>query len=511
MNGEMMNDPRAANTLPSFVRAIADAYGDRSALVSEEEVLTYRELGDRSARLAMGLIARGVGKGSRIGLLFGNCPDWVVAWAAITRAGGVPVPLSTFSKPPELARVIRHADLQGIIAQRQYRSQDFVQHLGAAFPALVDNSAPALRLTAAPFLRWIVFADGDVPRWARPFSWLDSEADEGDDDAFLVEVEAEVHPDELGLMIYTSGQSASPKGVLLAHGGVMAKVHYLRRMLEIDGDSVMTATLAFFWVGGLVMTLFTTLEAGGTVVFGDVPVSTGRVFGAQGRNRLDSSATKAKLFIGLGMTETFGIYSWGRDPADPDRSICPPLVEFEPGYDVKVVDASGQRVVDGERGEILLRGPTVMLGLHKVDRTEVFDADGFYGTGDEVEVVGGELLFNGRLGDMIKTSGANVAPAEVEQELLAIDGVASAHVVAVDDERRGQLVGAAVVLEDGAMLDRAAILEILQARLSAYKVPKLLVFLGADEVPVLPSMKIAKPELARLIRSSAGSGPNDRG
>jgi acyl-coenzyme A synthetase/AMP-(fatty) acid ligase len=96
-----------------------------------------------------------------------------------------------------------------------------------------------------------------------------------------------------------------------------------------------------------------------------------------------------------------------------------------------------------------------------------------------------------------------VAPAEVEQELVAIDGVASAYVVAVDDQRRGQLVGAAVVLEEGATLDEAVVREIRQARLSTYKVPRLLVFVGADEVPVLPSMKVAKRDLAELIRSRA--------
>jgi acyl-CoA synthetase (AMP-forming)/AMP-acid ligase II len=91
----------------------------------------------------------------------------------------------------------------------------------------------------------------------------------------------------------------------------------------------------------------------------------------------------------------------------------------------------------------------------------------------------------------------------VEQELVAIDGVASAYVVAIDDQRRGQLVGAAVVLEVGATLDEDAVREILQARLSTYKVPRLLAFVGPDEVPVLPSMKVAKRDLAQLIRSRA--------
>jgi acyl-coenzyme A synthetase/AMP-(fatty) acid ligase len=100
-----------------------------------------------------------------------------------------------------------------------------------------------------------------------------------------------------------------------------------------------------------------------------------------------------------------------------------------------------------------------------------------------------------------------VAPAEVEQEIAAIAGVAAAHVVAVDDAERGQIVGAAVVLEEGVTLDAPSIVETLRPRLSSYKVPRLLVFLSQDEVPVTPSRKIAKQDLARLIQCrSAGHG-----
>jgi acyl-CoA synthetase (AMP-forming)/AMP-acid ligase II len=498
-----MRDPMLSSTVSTFVRAIGDTYADRPALVDNGVTVTYRALSDRSAAIAQGLLARGVGKGSRIGFMFGNTPDWVVVWAAIARTGAVPVPVSTFSKPPELVRIIAHADLQGVIAGRGYRTQDFIKNLSEAFADLSATESPDLRLTAAPYLRWITIFDHEAPAWAHPLSWLLAGADARVDDDLLAAAENSVHPTDPGLMIYTSGQSASPKGVLHSHGAVMAKVHYLRHMLELDADSVSHARLPFFWVGGLVMTLFTTLEAGGVVVFGEEPDQIG-VFGSRGKNAIDPAGSKVSMWIGLGMTETFGIYSWGRDAPDPERSICTPLIDFEPGYDIKVINpVTGLPAGEGERGEMLVRGPTVMLGLHKVDRREAFDADGFYRTGDEVEVAGDALLFTGRLGDMIKTSGANVAPAEVEAELLSLEGIASAHVVAIPESKRGQLVGAAVVAEDGVQLDEVKILEILRERLSVYKVPNLLVVLTSDEVPVLPSLKIAKPQLAQLISERA--------
>jgi len=497
-----MRDPKTARTIPVFVRALAEAYGDKPAVVLGDDVLTYRELERRSAVLALGLMARGAGKGNRIGFLLGNSPEWVVTWAAIARMGAVAVPLSTFSKPPELARILRHGDVQGVIAQHRFLSQDFVRSLGDAFPEARLAATPALRLAAAPHLRWIAFTGAVAPPpWAHDLAWLESRAgQEGFDDELLRAAEAEVHPDEPAMMIYTSGQSADPKGVLHSHSAILSKIHYLRYMLGIGPEDRNESTMPFFWIGGLVMTLFTTLEAGGTVACGEGP-TIGVVFGTLSDTRPRPTYPDPERRVGLGMSETFGIYSWGNADPHPARPLCTPLVTFEPGYSVKVVDGSGQPVPDGGRGEILVRGPSVTIGLHKVDRAKSFDPDGFYRTGDEGELDGDAIYFVGRLGDMIKTSGANVTPAEVERELLGLNGVAAAYVVGVDDETRGQVVGAAVVPGEGAELDASSILDALRSRLSSYKVPRLLVFLSQDEVPVTPTSKLLKRDLARLIWS----------
>ena len=150
-----------------------------------------------------------------------------------------------------------------------------------------------------------------------------------------------------------------------------------------------------------------------------------------------------------------------------------------------------------------MRGRTVTLGLHKLARAASFDPDGYYRTGDEGEVDGAVIYFLGRLGDMIKTSGANVSPAEVERELVAIDGVAEAHVVAIDDARRGQTVGAAVIPAAGAELNVDDLVETLRGRLSSYKVPTLIAFFDAGELPVTPTFKMRKPLLAAMIRARA--------
>ena len=149
------------------------------------------------------------------------------------------------------------------------------------------------------------------------------------------------------------------------------------------------------------------------------PSEKGPMLGSVGASRPDFIVQGAPMFIGLGMSETFGPYSWGRELPDPARPLCPPLVGFEPGYDIKVIDADGNVVPEGGIGEIALRGPTVTVGLYKVDFASTFDADGFFRTGDRAEVGAGTLYFIGRLGDMIKVSVVNVSPAEVEPDSSA--------------------------------------------------------------------------------------------
>lgn len=506
--GDPVKSLHATHTLAAFVRMLGNAYGDSPALDDEGVILTYRQLVDRSAELARGLLHRGIGKDSRVALLFANCADFAVAMAAVTRIGAVAVPLSTLFKPPELARVLRHGDIQAVLAQRDYAGQDFVANLASALPSLQTSRGFPIAVPEAPFLRWIMFLDGSPsPTWAHNLAWLLADDAEAFGEEILAAAESEVHPEDPALIVYTSGQSAEPKGVVHGHRGVLQKTHYLRTMFGFEPGDRVPGELPFFWVGGMVMSLFPVFDAGGTVTCRRAPVANAPILGAVGASRPNFRArgSRMELLVGLGMTETFGPYSWGEVMPVPEHPLCPPLVGFEPGYDVKVVDSNGAAVEDGGCGEIALRGPTMMLGLHKVARESTFDADGFYRTGDRAKVDGGRLYFLGRLGDMIKVSGANVAPSEVERELLSIAGIAAAHVVGVDDPDRGQIVGAAVVLQKGAVLAPVTIQQVLRGRLSSYKVPKLIAVVGADEVPTVAAGKVAKRELAAMLRRRSGA------
>jgi acyl-CoA synthetase (AMP-forming)/AMP-acid ligase II len=497
--------PHEATTVPQWIDALAETYRTRPCVASDVDTLSYLDLERESAALARGLLAHGIGKGSRVGLLLGNGPAWVTWWAAVSRIGAVCVPMSTFLQPAELARVLLHADLHWLVASRKFLARDFVTLINTALGGDSRLDSPLLALADTPFLRAIVL-DESREQWTRDTSWV---VDEGRDARWgevLKAAQREVHCDDEALCIYTSGQSAEPKGVIHTQGSIVGKAHYLRTMFHFTETSNSTATMPFFWVGGLVMALFPTMDAGGVTHCPERSTwSSGAVIGRStaGSAAAEEHTRQFANIPALGMTETFGIYSWGRDVAVPEYPIAAPLDDLQPGFELRLADEQDGEVGDGVPAQILLRGPTITTRLQKVARSEAFDADGFYRTGDLGVREGDRIFFAGRMHDMIKTSGANVSPAEVEREIDALDGVALAVVVGVDDDgTRGQIVTAAVLLTPGAALCPEEIQHHLQCRLSSYKVPRsIVVFHSIDDIPMTPSMKVRKRELAALIRS----------
>ena len=153
---EAGGDPRAALTVGQLVRAAACRFSGADAVVLGEDRLSYAELDRRSRSLARGLLARGVTKGTRIGFIYGNSPDWVVTFAAIARIGAIAVPLSTFYRGGELARVLRHGDIAGLILVRSHLGHDYLAAVADGLPGVAEAGSPELALAEAPFLRWVV-------------------------------------------------------------------------------------------------------------------------------------------------------------------------------------------------------------------------------------------------------------------------------------------------------------------------------------------------------------------
>jgi acyl-CoA synthetase (AMP-forming)/AMP-acid ligase II len=495
--------PTAATTFAQLIRAAAATYGDAEAIrltgdAIPEDSATFARLDRDSALLARGLLARGVGKGSRLGFIHGNGPAFATVLAAIARIGAIAVPISTTIRANELVRVLRQSDVAGLIVQRRFLGIDYVSRLREALPEL-DHQGPDLRIAKTPFLRWIVSTGDDLPASVCGIETLTAAAATVDD-ALLRAAEREVHPADQMIEIYTSGSMALPKGVRHNHGPVLFRARYIARMAGIARGKESIAFLPMFWVGGLMIALMPGWIAGATTLCSERTLSNSRLaLGTVPAAEDLAMMGKSKPHWGLGMSETLGPYAYGDEVRAPGFPMCSPMDHWAEGFDVRIADAANHPVDDGQVGEVQVRGYAVTPGLHKIERAEHFTADGYYRTGDMALVEGARVHFIGRDGDMIKTMGSNVAPAEVEMELQALDGVQSAYVVGLADSARGQLVAAAVVARGDVPLDFTAIEAALRQRLSGYKVPRAYVAITRDEVPVLPSNKVGRRLLAQLI------------
>jgi acyl-CoA synthetase (AMP-forming)/AMP-acid ligase II len=541
------SDRASEATVPEFVRRIAAEFGPQEAVVLGTERLSYTRLESESSELARALLAHGLTKGSRIGIWLGNGPRWIVAWAAVCRAGGIAVPLSTLYTPHELARAIRIADLQGLIVHEHYRGRDAVAALEDALPELAQTQEPQLQLEQAPYLRWISTVGTQSAPWLRTSSWLVN-SNARYTATMLAAVEREVHPSDPCMILFTSGTTSDPKAILHTHDSVMSQLASHTEALRFEPGTRVYTPMPFFWLAGQIHGLFPTLIVGGTVICSEdfVPAEILQLIADEHADRVymtksqamhimassafassDRSSIKigfptellpanlpveasarlaaAGRYMGLGMSETYGPYWYGAPPHTRDIDAqelypdVPPLSYVPPGFEVKILDAQGHEVADGEAGEICVRGRGLMLGMCKRTRQATFDNEGFYHTGDGGLVQGDLVYFRGRINDLIKTAGANVSPEEVERAMLLLPGVTMAVVVGIPHSVRGQDVAAAVVLEANAQLTADDLRSFLRARLSRFMVPRHIVFFDRVDIPLTASQRVRRGELAATI------------
>jgi len=523
-------------TIPALIRRAGREFATREYLITPGRRLSFGDADVQSRRLAKRLLRSGVGKGTRVGLLFPQGPDFVVALLAITRIGAIAVPLSTFSRGPELRRAVRHADIATLLAPQGLLGRDTQELCEAVWPELVTTRDPQLFLAGAPYLRSIWLCGGGERLWVTGAPALGALRDEGDvGDELLAEVESAVTPADPMVTIYTSGATAEPKAAVHTHGAQVRHAGTLAQLYGLTGEVRTFTTMPFFWVGGLTVTLLTHLHVGATVITVERMDSREmldliedarptRLVGWTLHERLTADPSFADRDLSwltdlqapelresgrrhnsLGMTETCGPHT-AAPAADntvdlPERlrgSFGPPV----PGMEHKIVDPdTGEPLRDGCEGEICVRGDSVMEGLYKKERSETFDDDGWYHTGDKGYLSDGLLFFTGRLTEMIKTGGANVSPREVELAVESLPGVKAAFVVGLPDAERGQRVGCLVCPEPGERLDPQSLTDQLRDQLSSYKVPRSIMVVPYDDAPWLPSGKISKPHVAELLTS----------
>ena len=538
--------PDRATSFPGFtatsgelIRSSAARLGDKPLAVLGDRRLTYAEAEVRSAEIAKGLLASGAGKGTRVGLLAANSPEWILGWLGVTRMGGVAILLNTYSKAKELAWALRHADTQVLLTVDSHLGTDYLERLEQALPGLAEQRHERLLLESHPYLRAVwTWGEGQRP-WSAPISGLMARGGVVTD-GLLRECEAEVTPADPMVVVYSSGSTADPKGAVHAHGAAVRHAHNLWQMRDLIEDDVLYTPMPLFWVGGFSFTLIAAMHAGATLVFEDQfePGATLKLIERERVTQVLGWPHMAKALVdhpsfperdlssirggsypallpqaqqaeaevpkanSLGMTETLGPHTF-----DSKDHALPPDKEGSfglsvPGVEHKIVDpVSLEDLPVGETGELWLRGYSLMLGLHKRERADTFTPDGWYRTGDAGRFdEDGHFYFTGRMGDLIKSAGMNITPRDVELVLEAMPEVVMAFVTGIPAGERGEDVAAAVALRPGERLDAEEMRARVKDEIATYKVPRhVAVFASQTDLPWLDSGKVDRRRLSAIL------------
>ncbi|MGH0032277.1 MAG: class I adenylate-forming enzyme family protein [Myxococcota bacterium] len=528
-----IDDPRL--TFGRFLRQVAARHADRVAVVSDARTLTYGELLAEARELARALLGAGVTKGARVAVWMGNGPEWIAAAFAVGMTGGVLVPINTFAKPRELGYVLRHGDVGTLLFQPKLQHHDFLDALLGLHSEIGVAAPDALFLSDLPHLRRI-FHRGEQKYGAiRPWSELLAHASHVSDAVLDAAIDS-VEPSDDGLIVYTSGTTADPKGVLHTQRAPILQAWRFADMLRLDADDRLYTTYPFFWTAGIAMSIGGAFAAGARLLVQETfepgaaldmlererasavhawphqQKALGEHESAAARDltsirKVDFTSPLAKLAgvqedvygtgASYGLSETFTIAS--ALPADApaeERHACNGVAW--PGNVLRIVDPqSGAPLPAGSEGEIALKGPTLMRGYYKVPPEHVFDADGFFRTQDGGSLdADGRLHWSGRLSNLIKTGGANVSPVEIQELLEGHPELKLAVPVGVGHPTLGQAIVLCAVPALGAAPDEAAVRGWLRERLAAYKVPKRVLFFRSDELAWTSNQKVRVEPLA---------------
>jgi acyl-CoA synthetase (AMP-forming)/AMP-acid ligase II len=528
-------------TIPGAVMASIAARPEAEAVVEPERRVTYAELGELVLASTRAMIRAGVGPGARVAIWAPNGLGWIVAALGAQCAGAALVPINTRFKGEEAAWLLSASKAPLLVATVGFLGTDPVGMLASAERPLPD-------------LRRIVLLPGsqppkEAPDAARVEAWSDFLAggDEVDPAAATARRES-VRPTDPSDVLFTSGTTGRPKGVVMSHGQTVRLFREWSDFAGLEPGDRYLIVNPFVHMFGYKAGWLASLMRGATIVpvpVFDVPavlswVERERITFLPGpptlyRSILDHPDRRAfdlgslrvavtgaadipvtlieeiraelpfrTVLAGYGLTEA-GTCT-GSHPADDAETIATTDGRAMPGFEVIVADQGGQELPRGETGELLVRGHGVMQGYldDPAATAEAIDERGFLHTGDLATMDGrGVVRIVGRKKDMILVGGFNVYPAEVENALLAHEAIGQVAVVGLPDARLGEVPVAYVVPAAGAAIDAGAIVAWARERLANYKVPRHVIAVGA--LPTNATGKVVKQELRDRAAAELGS------
>jgi fatty-acyl-CoA synthase len=533
----MNSNFRSSRTLAELIEELCQQRPDQPALSTDGQTLTFAQVRALAMECAKALYADGVRKGDKVGVLMGNRAEWLIAHFGAQYLGAMTVGLNTWYTAPELEYVVAHADISVLFAVNRFARNDYVEMLSAMCPLQ----------QRFPLLRTVVMLGGEPAPDMVPYeTFLARGAGVGDE---TIDAARQAGSStDIALLLYTSGSTARPKGVLLQHDGLVQNCFDIGERLHFDGNDVLLSPISLFWGLGCSNALMAAWTHGMhlvlqeqfdarealelierhrcTALYGtanivaaimDHPDRARRDVSTLRKGIVQRSGSRLNKVIEemlplacqcYGFTEGYG-NSTVTDAADSLEKRRESVGRVLPGSEIRVVDPESEvELPRGATGEIRIRG-YVMAGYYKQPQVtaDSFDAAGFYKTGDLGYLdEDGALYFRGRLKEIIKTGGMNVSPAELEAVLRSHAQIEEALATGLPDPERDEIVAVAVIPSEGACLTTEEILEFCRSRLAAYKMPKLIRFVSAAEVPLTTTGKVHKARLPELF-AGAGKAP----
>jgi acyl-CoA synthetase (AMP-forming)/AMP-acid ligase II len=512
-------------------RAAGERFGDSEAIVDGETRLSFAEVAARGDEAARAFVAAGVEPGDRVAFWAPNCHEWVTALLGVHQAGGVLVPLNTRLRGTEAADVLRRSASKLLCTVTGFLGNDYLGMLAA-------HDLPGL---APP-----VVLRGDAPSGSVSWSEFCGRASA----VSAAEIEsrtAALGPDDLSDVIFTSGTTGAPKGVVTTHGQTLRAYGEWAEIVGLESGDRYLMVNPMFHTFGYKAGIVASLLRGATMV--PLPVFDARqvlerveaervtvlpgpptlyqslladpALAATDRGSLRLAVTGAAsipldlvrkmgdeigfetVLTAYGLTEASGYVTAARR-GDPLETIAATSGRAISDVEVRVVDAAGAEVEEGSAGEIRCRGYNVMRGyLDDPEETaRAVDKDGWLHTGDiGVMDAGGNVRVTDRLKDMFIVGGFNAYPAEIEGLLRLHPGVAQVAVVGIPDERLGEVGVAFVVPSAGAQLDPQELVAWSRQTMANFKAPRQVHVVEA--LPLNPSGKVLKFELRELALGSS--------
>ena len=516
----------------------------RDAVVFPAQKRSYRQLCDNAIQVARGLMALGIRPGEHVGLISANSPEFIEGFLGASMLGCVVVPINARHKAIEIGFIIQNANLVALLTTAEGNEYtNFTQLISDALPSLAEAADPAqLNLPEAPRLRCTVLLKGaDRPGFLCR-SRFDRLAASVSKDA-VHQARLRVRIRDLALLVYTSGTTANPKGCMLTHEAIVrGSVQRARsRFATCEHDVAwnpgplfhIAALAPFLGVLGTLGTYLTDtyFEPGRAIAlmekeratmawpwfpaivqgvldhpsFDSDKLSSLRKIMLIGPSalvkRVQTTFPKAETFQACGMTETAGIFAL-TDENETAEQCATSQGQPAVGMEVRITSLDHEGDAEpGEVGEILVRGYCLMEGYYRdPEKTAAtLDKDGWLHTGDlYLRREDGSLVFNGRLKDMLKVGGENVAAIEIESFLCEHPCVAIAEVVGKPDPRLDEVPVAFVELRPGKQAAEQELIEFCRGRIASFKVPRAIVFIEPGQWP-MSATKVNKRALRSML------------